>query len=164
MLRKSCLLLALALLIPAARAAAAPLLKVVSPKDTLTLSAEEFAALPHVEVTLPAEEDFPERHFSGVSMRELLTRAGAPLGEKMRKSAMMIGVVVHCKDGYSVLYALAEFDESFSNRTIILADKEDGAPLPPSAAPLRMVAPGDKRGARSCKQVVSIEIASFAKP
>ena len=144
--------------------AAAPVLTLSTPKQTLTFSAQDFAALPHVMITLPAQDDEPERHFSGVSMRELLTRAGAPLGEKMRKTAMMLGVIIHCKDGYSVLYALAEFDESFSNRTILLADREDGAPLPPSESPLRIVAPGDKRGARSCKQVVAIDVASFAKP
>jgi hypothetical protein len=47
---------------------------------------------------------------------------------------------------------------------ILLVDREDGEILPPSAAPFRMVTPGDKRGARSCKQVVSLEIVSLAKP
>ena len=76
----------------------------------------------------------------------------------------MTGVIVRCKDNYAVLFSLAEFDENFSNRTILLADKENGELLPPSAAPLRVFTPGDKRGARSCRQVVSIEVVSLAKP
>jgi DMSO/TMAO reductase YedYZ molybdopterin-dependent catalytic subunit len=144
--------------------AADPVLKIISAEKTLTFTAAEFAALPRTELKLPAQGDQEERRFAGVSMRELLARAGAPIGEKARSAGLMTAVIVHCKDNYSVLFSLAEFDENFSNRTILLADREDGEPLPPSAAPFRMVTPGDKRGARSCKQVTSIEIESLAKP
>jgi len=158
-------LLAFVLTVPVLRSLAAePILKVIAPDKTLTFTADEFAALPHTELKLPAQGDQEERHFSGVTMRDLLARAGAPLGDKMRGGGLMTGVIVHCKDNYAVLFALAEFDESFSSRTILLADKEEGEILPPSAAPFRVVTPGDKRGARSCKQVVSIEIVSLAKP
>ena len=144
--------------------AADPVLKIVSPEKTLTFTAAEFAVLPHIELKLPEQGDQAERRFSGVAVRELLARAGAPLGDKMRGSGVMVGVIVHCKDNYAVLFSLAEFDENFSSRTILLVDREDGEILPPSAAPFRMVTPGDKRGARSCKQVVSLEIVSLAKP
>lgn len=158
-------LLALVVLAPALRVfAAEPVLKVTGPDKTLAFTAEEFAALPHIDLTLPAQGDQEERHFSGVTMREILQRAGAPLGDKLRGKNLLTGVVVHCKDNYAVLYALAEFDEAFSNRTILLADKDGGEELPPSAAPFRLVMPGDKKGARSAKQIVSIEIVSLAKP
>ncbi len=156
---------ALLLVTSALRALAAePVLKIISPDKTLVFTATEFAALPRTELKLPAQGEQKEHRFAGVSMRELLVRVGAPLGEKMRGTGLMTGVIVHCKDNYDVLFALAEFDESFSARTIILADQDDGEMLPPSAAPFRVVTPGDKRGARSCKQVTSIEIVSLAKP
>lgn len=83
----------------------------------------------------------------------------------MRGPALTMGVIVRCKDNYSVLYSLAEFDAAFSSRTILLADREDGAPPPATAAPFRLVAPGDKRGARWARMVVSLEIVSLpAKP
>ena len=82
----------------------------------------------------------------------------------MRGAGLLTGVIVRCKDNYAVLFSLAEFDPNFSDRTILLADHQDGEMLPPSAAPFRIVTPGDKRGARSCKQVTSIEIVSLAKP
>lgn len=144
--------------------AAEPILTVVAPEKTLTFTAEAFAALPRTEVRLAEQGDKQERTFSGVAVRELLTRAGAPLGDKLRGAAHLTGVIVRCKDNYAVLFALAEFDANFSARTLVLADREEGEILPPSSAPLRIVAPGDKRGARSARQVTAIEIVSLAKP
>jgi DMSO/TMAO reductase YedYZ molybdopterin-dependent catalytic subunit len=144
--------------------AAETVLKVISPEKTLTFTAQDIAALPRTDLKLPAQGDQDEVSFSGVAVRELLLKAGAPLGAKMKGTGMTTGVIVRCKDNYAVLFALAEFDPSFSTRTILLADHQDGEILPPSAAPFRIVTPGDKRGARSCKQVVSIEIVSLAKP
>jgi len=139
-------------------------LTVIAPAKTLTLTAQDIAALPRTELQLPAQGDQEAVSFSGVAVRELLLKAGAPLGAKLKGTGMLTGVIVRCKDNYAVLFALAEFDPNFSTRTILLADHQDGEILPPSAAPFRIVTPGDKRGARSCKQVVSIEIVSLAKP
>lgn len=138
-------------------------LQVVTPAKTLSLTAADFATLPHTELKLPARGDEEPVTFSGVAMSELLTRAGVAIGKLNRKD-MTTGVVVRCKDGYAVLFALAEFDPNFSTRTILLADKEDGAALPPTAAPFRVVTPGDKRGARSAHQVTSIEVLNVGKP
>ena len=150
----------------AALAAEAPILRVTGPAQTLTLTltAADFAALPRIELSLPAQPETPARTFSGVALRELLARAGAPLGDKLRGDALLTGVIVRSKDHYAVLFALAEFDENFSSRTILVADRENGDLLPPSAAPLRLVVPGDKRAARSARQITSIELVSLAKP
>lgn len=158
-------LLAVLVAAPALRVfAAEPLLKIVTPEKTVTYTAEEFAALPRADVKAADMHEKEARPYSGVAMRELLARAGAPLGDKLRGPALALGVVVRCKDNYTVLFSLAEFDEGFSTRTIILADRENGERLPPSAAPLRVVVPGDKRGARSARQVVAIELVSLARP
>lgn len=143
--------------------AATPLLTISGAGATpTTLTAEEFSALPRAEANLAEMHGKKEKRYSGVAMRDVLLKAGAPLGDKLRGPAQATGVLVKCKDGYTVLFALAEFDEAFSSRTILLADREDGAILPPSAAPLRIIAPGDKRGARSARQVVAIELVSHA--
>ena len=131
----------------------------------LAFSPAEFAALPHVEVTLVNPHDQKEHRFSGVSVRDLLARIGAPLGEKLRGPALQAGVMVRSKDGYGVLFALAEFDESFSNRSLLLADRIDGQPLPPTAAPLQLIVPGDKKAARWARMVAAIEVISIpSKP
>ena len=165
-MRRLCLpLLALLLLVPSLPVLAAePILKVTGPDKTLTFTAEEFAALPHTELKLAEQADKDAQSYSGVSMRALLVRAGAPLGDKLRGPALLTSVIVRCKDNYAVLFSLAEFDENFSSRLILLADHEGGEILPPSAAPLRLVLPGDKRGARSARQVTSIEIVAPSRP
>jgi hypothetical protein len=99
-----------------------------------------------------------QHRYSGVLVRDLLAKVGAPMGEKLRGSALQLAVVVHSKDGYGTLFALAEFDPAFSDRDLLLADSEDGAPLAANAAPLRLIAPGDKRAARWARMVTSIEI------
>ena len=144
--------------------AAEPMLKIVSTEATVAFTAEEFAALPRAEATVVEPRENSQQHYSGVAVRELLTRAGVPMGEKFRGAALGLAVVVHCKDGYTVLFSLAEFQEGFSSRTIVLADRADGDILPPSAAPLRIIVPGDKRPARSARQVTSLEIVSLGKP
>lgn len=138
--------------------AADAVLTIATPDKTTTLTAAEWAALPRTEVKAVEPHEKKERRYAGVAMRDLLTHAGAPLGDKLRGPALVLGVVVRCQDAYTVLYALAEFDASFSTRTILLADRDDGQPLPSNAAPLRLVAPGDTRGARWARMVTSIEI------
>ena len=143
-------------------AAEAPVLRLTGPAKTLTFTAAEFAALPRTELKALEPHEKKERTYAGVAVRELLIRAGAQLGEQLRGPALTTGVLVRCRDNYTVLYALAEFDAAFSTRTLLLADREDGAAPPPSAAPLRLVAPGDTRGARWARQVASIELIQLA--
>ena len=85
-----------------------------------------------------------------------------PQGEKFRGAALALVVRVRAADGYVVVFSLAEFDPAFREQTILLADHMDGAPLPATAGPLRLVCPGDKRPARSIRQVLSMEVISLA--
>ncbi len=139
-------------------AAAEPILKIISPEKTLTFTAEEFAALPHRDLKVLEPHEKKERTYSGVAMHDLLAKVGLPSGEAFRGPALQLGVIVRSTDNYAVLFSLAEFDENFSARTILLSDREDGQPTPASAAPLRLVVPGDKRAARWARMVSSIAI------
>lgn len=152
-------LLALFLSAAAVRLGAAePVLTVTSTDRTLSFSAEELRLLPHREITATDPHENKAHRYSGVPVRDLLLQAGAPLGEKLRGRALQLAVLVHSKDGYVTLFALAEFDDAFSDRELLLADGEDGAPLPANAAPLRLVVPGDKRAARWARMVTSMEV------
>lgn len=135
-----------------------PVLTAASPDKTVTFSADDFRALAHSEVTATDPHLKLEHRYSGVPVRDLLAKVDAPLGEKLRRPALQLAVIFHSRDGYSTLYALAEFDEAFSDRTILLVDSEDGKPLPENAGPLRVVAPGDKRAARWARMVTSMEL------
>ena len=141
--------------------AADPALKVSAPGQSLAFTAQEFAALPHTEISAFNPHEKKEHRYSGVPVHDLLARVGVPFGEKLRGAALRLAVIVHSKDGYTTLFAVAEFDELLSNRTILLVDGEDGAPLPPNLGPLFIVAPGDKRAARWARMVTSIEVVPF---
>jgi hypothetical protein len=101
---------------------------------------------------------------TGVTIRELLTRAGVPEGEALRGRALSSAVVVTGADGYRVVFGIAEFDPAFTDRVAILADRKDDAPLPANAAPFQLVITGEKRPARWVRQVVSIEVTSIGQP
>jgi hypothetical protein len=148
------------LLLAAGLRAAAPVLTVTRPDKTLTFTAEEFAALPHSEVTAVDPHGGASHAYSGVAMVEILGRVGAPLREKLRGKALQLVVVAHSRDGYAIAFALAEFDPAFNDRSILLADTQDGKPLPDNASPYRMIIPGDKKAARWARMVTSLELKS----
>jgi hypothetical protein len=60
-------------------------------------------------------------------------------------------------DGYAIAFSFGEIAPDFGNRAIMLATEVDGKPLPDGQA-FRLVVPGDKRGARSVKDVVRIDV------
>lgn len=143
--------------------AAGPGLAVTSPDRALCFTLAEFAALPHRESTVPDPHSGTARHFAGVAVSEVLARVAAPLGPELRGPALGMAVVVRGRDGYSAVFALADFDPAFRSRTIFLADQEDGKPLSANAAPLQLIVPGDKRPARWVRMVVAIEIIGLGK-
>jgi len=125
---------------------------------TLAFSAADLAALPHQEITAMDSHEKKSHAYSGVPARDLLARAGAPLGEKLRGQALRLIVVARARDSYEVVYALAEFDPAFNDRTILLVDRQDGQPLGEGAGPLRLLVPGDKRPARWARMIVSLDV------
>jgi hypothetical protein len=137
---------------------AQPVLTVSFQETNLVFTAERFAALPHTEIKVMDPHEKAEHQYSAVSVRDLLAQAGAPLGDKLRGAALHDIVMVRAKDGYAVAFTLADFDEAYSVRTIVLADKEDGSPLSDTAGPLRLIVPNDKKGSRWVRMVTKIEI------
>ena len=96
--------------------------------------------------------------WEGVPLRDVLERAGAPLGEKLRGRATTMVVVLAAADGYRTVFALAEFDPAFGNLDALLADTRDGKPLDAKEGPYRLVLPTHQRQARSIRQITSIEL------
>lgn len=98
-----------------------------------------------------------ERHAcQGPRLIDVLTREGAPSGEALRGTALRKGVLVVAADGYAVLFSLAELDPTLGARIAILADRCDGRSLTAADGPVRLVVEGDKRPARSVRQVARI--------
>jgi Oxidoreductase molybdopterin binding domain len=94
----------------------------------------------------------------GVLLRDVLAKAGVPLGEALRGKALARAVIATAVDGYQVAYAIAEVDEAFNDFRILIVDRRDGQPLLPDSGPLQIVVPQDKRPARWIKQVTTLEV------
>jgi DMSO/TMAO reductase YedYZ molybdopterin-dependent catalytic subunit len=124
---------------------------------TRTVTAADLAALPRQSVSLTAEHGAPRR-YEGPPLTLLLQSVGAPAGKALRGPALADIVVVTARDGYRVSLSLAETDPGMRKEAIILADRADGAPLPASEGPFRLIVEGDLRAARSAKMVTSITV------
>jgi DMSO/TMAO reductase YedYZ molybdopterin-dependent catalytic subunit len=125
-------------------------------KTPLTLSARDLLNLPRSEATV--NEHGKPVNYEGVLVSEILKKAGAPVGEELRGKALATYVLATGSDGYQVVYSLAELDPALTQAKVLLADKTDGKPLPDSAGPFRLVAPDDKKMARSVRMLEKLEV------
>lgn len=142
----------------AASALAAPLFSITNGPTTVGFESQALEALAHQSVTAYDFHEKQDHVYTGVPVRELLARAGVEFGEKLRGRGLRQVVIVHCRDRYDMVFALAEFDDAFNSRTILLVDRQDGHAIPAGQGPLRLVVPGDKRPARWARMVESLEV------
>ena len=71
---------------------------------------------------------------------------------------MQLAVLVRAADGYGVAFAITQFDERFTDRTVYLVDSVDGHRLDPKWGPLALIIPGDKVPGRWARMVTAIEV------
>ena len=150
-----------AVLAPVLTVAADPnsaMLRVVGLEGTeIRITADKWAAVPRESVDV-IDHSGSQAHFEGVSGREVLKLAGAPLDKELRGANLAVFVVAEGADGYRVVYSLAEFDSGFKNATILVADKKNGKELAADEGPLRIVVPGEKRQGRWTRQLVALKL------
>ena len=131
----------------------------VSQSFTLTLA--DLKTMPRTTVAI--DEDGKKITYGGVLLGEVLKRAGAPLGRDLSGKAVASYVLATASDGYQAVFALAEADPAFTGSELIVADTIDGKPLFDYQGPMRLVAPHDKRGARSVRMLERIELVRLRK-
>jgi len=95
--------------------------------------------------------------YAGVRLDVLLRRAGVPM-DSLRGRDMTRRVVVEAVDRYRAVFALAEVAPGIGEREVLVADREDGRPLPEGVGPFRLVVPGDKGGMRAVRQVAAVRV------
>jgi DMSO/TMAO reductase YedYZ molybdopterin-dependent catalytic subunit len=127
----------------------------------LDLKLSDLQQYPQTEVTRK-DRDGKDHTYSGVILSSILQKAGVTLGKDLRGENLTKFVLVEASDGYQVVFALAELDKDFTDRTIILASTVDGKPLLPADGPLRIIVQDEKKPARCIKQVTNIKV-QFAK-
>jgi hypothetical protein len=124
--------------------------------QTARLAAADLAALPRQSVSLT--HDGRTVVYSGAPLAAILRRVGAPAGPALHGPELADIVVVTARDGYRVALALADTDPLVRPGRIILADQADGAPLPPTEGPFRLIVEGDLRAARAARMVSDIAV------
>jgi DMSO/TMAO reductase YedYZ molybdopterin-dependent catalytic subunit len=147
-----------------AATAAAPAETLVIAGDVtqpLTITPGDLKTMPRTTVTV--SEEGRQISYEGVLVGELLKRAGAPVGRDLSGKAVATYVRASAKDGYQVVFSLAELDPAFTPNDIIVADTIDGKPLFDYQGPFRIVAPHDKRGARSIRMLQRLEVVRLVK-
>lgn len=131
--------------------------------NPLTLTKADLAKLPRTSVTVKVEGSDEQTTYEGVLLYDVLKEAGAPLGKQLMGKALATYVLAEARDGYQVVYALPEFDTSFTDNKIIVADTINGKPLFQYQGPLRLVVPGEKKGARSIRMLEKITVVRLRK-
>ncbi|MFL6450609.1 MAG: molybdopterin-dependent oxidoreductase [Bryobacteraceae bacterium] len=96
--------------------------------------------------------------YEGVPVSEILKKAGAPMGDDLHGKALASYVLAEGRDGYQVLYSMAELDPALTQAKVLLADRMDGKPLPDSVGPFRLIAPEDKKLPRSVRMLEKLEL------
>jgi len=143
-------------------AGAQPSIKVVGEVlHPLTLTAADLAKMKRTNATAKDRQGVPHS-FSGVALADIFEQAGVTTGKQLKGENLAKYLLVSCADGYQVVFSLAELDSSFTDRVVILADQEEGKPLPATTGPFRLIVPGEKKPARNSFQVISLAI-RFAK-
>jgi DMSO/TMAO reductase YedYZ molybdopterin-dependent catalytic subunit len=153
------ILIGLSILAAYAQEQAAPAVLTVSggAGSPMVFRTEDLAKMPREKVMVP-EQDGSKIEYEGVLLREILNRAGAPSGKELRGKALASYVLAKARDGYQVVFTLAEVSPEFANESILIADKRDGKPLFAYQGPFRLVCPNDKAGARSVRMLQSLEL------
>ncbi|WP_294328482.1 molybdopterin-dependent oxidoreductase [uncultured Chryseobacterium sp.] len=128
----------------------------------LELSLNDLSKMPRKEASLK-DKDGTTHVYSGVSIRDILAKAGAPSGKELHGENISKYLLAKCTDGYQVLFSLAELDASIADKNVIVADTMDGKPLAKPKGPLRIVAEGEKKPARSSFQLESLVIGQINK-
>ena len=122
----------------------------------LSLTAADLDKMPRATATLTA--DGTTTAYEGVLLYDILVKAGWQFGRGMTGKGMASYLIATGKDGYQVVFTLAEIDPMFAGAKVIIADKADGVALPATQLPFRVVAPQDKMHARSIYSLVKIEV------
>ena len=133
----------------------------VSDHPALTLTADDLAKMP--QHTVRVTEHGKEISYSGVLIHDVLLKAGAPMDAQLKGKALSTYMLAIARDGYSVVYALPEFDAAFTDAQPLIANAADGKPLTEEQGPWRIVMPQDKKPARSLRMLQQIEVVQLLK-
>jgi hypothetical protein len=133
----------------------------VDQKPEMVITERELSKMPRRSMTV--KEHGTAIQYEGVLLHDILARAGAPFGDQLKGKALSSYVMATARDGYAVVYTLTEMDPAFSEGDLFLADRNNGAPLSENQGPFRIVAPHDRKPARSLRMLERIDVVQLKK-
>ena len=139
----------------------AQLLVKIDNASPVTIDAPALAQFPRHIATLD-DHGKPIR-FEGVLLGDILAKNGVDLSKPLRGPKLSTYLAAIGNDGYEAVYALAELDPTIVDAQLLVADHRDGAPLKAEEGPLRLIAPHDKRAARSVKMLREIDVVQLRR-
>jgi len=113
---------------PAPAQAPASLELVTETGTTTAILLDSLRRMPQVELRGQIH-DGPALVFRGPALDAILALAGAPQGHDLRGQALRLVVLAEARDGYAVVYSLAELSPDLGSRRGIVAIEQDGQPL-----------------------------------
>lgn len=88
----------------------------------LELKTTDLAKLPRREVKA-RDHDGKETIYEGVDLREILQLAGIKFDKESGRLNLTRYLLIEAADKYRVVFAFAEIDQAFTDKTILLAEK-----------------------------------------
>ena len=107
----------------------------------------------HTDVSYQGEGGAVKTSFTGVLLWSLIQAAGG-LDDTAKGAELRHAIRITAKDGYVVVGSTGEIAPDFGGKEAIIAYERDGKPL----SDVRLVMPGDKRGGRNVRDIVSIKV------
>jgi DMSO/TMAO reductase YedYZ molybdopterin-dependent catalytic subunit len=90
--------------------------------------------------------------FTGARLWDILQTVG------VNEADPHLRIMARAADRFRCLIRWHEVDPATGDRLILVAYEQDGAPLPAEDGPLRLVIPGDERGRRYLRNLVSLTV------
>jgi hypothetical protein len=124
---------------------------------SIAVTAAGIAKLATTTADIAFETSHGPRHavFEGPLLWTVLEQNGALAGMAPREQGGHV-VIVTGRDGYRAALALGEISPEFEGKPVLLAERMDGAAL--GDGHWRLVVPGDHRGGRAIRDVVTITL------
>jgi hypothetical protein len=127
------------------------------------LTAVDLAKLARREVK-GKDHDGKEHSFAGVYLKSILLPAGVKFGNDLRGPRLVMFLLVEAAEGYHAVFALAELDNEFTDRVVILADTMDGKLLDAKTGPWQIIVPEEKKHGRWVRQLKKLTVKSAIAP
>lgn len=102
--------------------------------------------------------------YEGVPLYEALKSAGMDFNADLHGRGLTRYLLVEAADKYRIVFAIPEFDPTFTDRLVLLAIRRDDKPLAVGEGPVRLIVPDDKRHARWIHQVRILTLVDAVAP